>query len=336
MKPLHLLQPGMAFDVNAMRPYFNGRGESCIAINGREVIVTNAPTGLRYDEWKDIDRTVIETAKQRLVGIAALVSRGLVHSLGSVGISLSQFERMSDITGAQVSMSGITAGEKDSPQFSPWTVPIPVVFKDWSMNWRQLEASRRFGTSLDTISVMLATRVVAERSEDMLFSGESITLGDGTVYGYRTHPHRNTVTLSMQWTNASKTGAAIIADVQAMLAAARADNMRGPFTLYIPAGYEGKLDDDYNPGTSDTRTIRQRLLALEGIAEIVVADRLTAHNVLLVQLTSDVVDLAVAQDITPIQWDMQGGLQVEGKVMAVWAPRIKSDFDGRSGIVHLS
>jgi uncharacterized linocin/CFP29 family protein len=338
---MHFANPAVLFGASglvspaALRPYLNKAGKSVIAVNGQEM-ATNAVATLRYDEWKDIDRSVVQVARQRLVGIGNLISRGFVHNLGSIGNTISLWQRGSDITGAQVNMSGVARGDRDSPEFDTAAVPVPVVFKDFEINMRRLASSRLMGESLDTTMSDLASKVVAETSEDMLFAGRAIQVDGATIYGYANHPDRNTVALSVQWTNALKTGPQILADVQAMLALLRADLRFGPYTLYIPAGYEGKLDDDFNPGTSDTRTIRQRILALEGIAEIKVADRLAAHNVLCVEMSKEVADIAIAQDITTVQWQTMGQLQESYKVMAVWAPRVKSDFEGRSGIAHLS
>lgn len=323
--------------VNHNRPFLDDRGNTCIVNSKGEVQpITNATALLRYDEWKDIDRTVIEVTVDRLCGVADLIGAGLVHNLGSIGNTISLWQRQSDTTAAQVNMSGIARGEKDTVEFDSKQVPVPVVFKDFEVNIRHLEASRAFGASVDVSMATLAARVVSEKSEDMLFAGNAIQVDGSTIYGYTTHPDRNTVALAMQWTNVAKTGVNILADIQNMLAAARADSMFGPFTLYIPGAYETKLDDDYAPGTSDSRTIRQRILALSGIREIKVADRLANHNVLLVQLTRDVVDMAIAQDISTVQWQQMGGLLEDFKVMAVWVPRVKSTFEGDSGVVHLS
>ena len=323
------------FDANAMRPYIDDNGESRVLVGNKLSVKTNAPALLQYDEWKDIDRTVINVATERLVGIADLVSRGLTHTLGSIGQTISLWDKASDMTPAQASMSGVTKGEEDTPAYEYDQVPVPIIHKDFRVNLRRLEASRIFGEGIDQTAAAVAARLVAEKSEDMLFAGEAIQVDGATIYGYMTHPRRNTVTLVENWTDAGKTGLEILADVQAMLAAARADNFFGPFVLYIPGEYEKVLDDDYAPGTSDNRTIRQRIMQLNGIEEIRVADRLPNHNVILVQLTQDVVDLAIARDITTVQWQQNGGMTEHFKVMAVWVPRLKADFDGRSGIVHL-
>lgn len=322
-------------NVNQMRPYFNKSGMSVYldVANGKHYEIATNDALLRYDEWKDIDREVGEIASQRLVGIADLRTRGLVRTLGGLGSTVSMWQQASDMTEADIDMSGITSGEEDAMAFSSKQVPIPIVHKDFRINIRRLEASRKMGEGVDTLQSSIATRLVAERSEDMLFAGVPIQVDGGVIYGYTNHPERNTIDMATPWDQENNLED-IVADVLAMTQAARNDRYYGPYVLYIPGAYEGVLDKDYR--AQDTRTLRQRLMALQGISEIKVADRMPADNVVLVQMTRDVVDLAIGQDINVVQWPEFGGLQRRYKVMAAWAPRIKADYDGRSGIVHLA
>lgn len=321
--------------VNSRRIWVEDDGNSyALATNGAgqaAKIRTNATALLRYQEWVEVDNTVIEAATQRMIGIADLRSRGLVHNLGSIGATISLWETASDMTDADISMSAITRGEKDTPGYSTQQVPVPIVHKDFGIELRRLVASRNNGGGIDVTAAAIAGRVVAERSERMLFMGAPVRVDGATIYGYLNHPDRNTIDMSTGW--ATATGAEIVADVQAMLQAARDARHYGPFVLYIPGSTEGRLDEDYRD--NDTRTLRERIMALAGISDIVTADFLPADNVVLVQMTRDVVDLAIAQDITTVQWSIMGGMQEEFKVMAVWVPRIKSTYDGDSGIVHL-
>lgn len=329
---------GGKLNANAQRPFIDTDGDTKIIVVNEATgeihkVKTNATALLTYDEWKDIDTSVIEAAVDRMVGIADLRSRGLVHPLGSIGVTISLYQTMSDMTEANVSMSAVTRGEKDSPAYGNALVPVPIVHKEFGFELRRLEASRRMGEGLDLTGPRMAGRLVAERSERMLFSGANIAIDGNTIYGYLTHPNRNTVNLTENWDAVGKTGAEIVADVVAMLQAARTDKHYGPYMLYIPSAYETAIDADYRD--NDDRTIRERILAHRAIVDIQVADFLPANNVVLVQLSQDVVDLAIAQDITTVQWQLMGGMQEEFKTMAVWVPRVKSDFDGRSGIVHL-
>lgn len=337
------LDPQGRLNVLQMRPYLDDNGEAHIIVNQGNgqygSMAVNAPALLRIDEWRDIDRAVVQAGADRLTGIADLEGMGLVHNLGSIGITVSTFEQVSDMTGAQVSMDGITEGEKDTIAYDHDNIPVPIIHKDFDVNVRRLIASRMFGESVDVTAASVASRKVAEASEDMLFAGKAIRVGGGTIYGYTTHPNRNTVDMGTDWDAA--TPEEIISDVKEMLAAARADHFYGPFDLYIPGAYEGVLDNDYLVGDSEsgitvtTKTVRQRILELSGVRSIKVADRLTGDNVILVQLTRDVVDLAKAQGITTVNWQAYGGMQERFKVMAVQVPRIKSTYDGECGVVHL-
>jgi hypothetical protein len=335
-------------NVNTMRPMIDPKtGQAYFVVRGADgkPAKMRANAGLlQYDEWKDIDRTVIAAAVQRMTGIADLRAAGLEYNLGSIGQTVSLWDRQSDMTPADVSMDGITKGEKDRVAYVPQFVPVPMIHKEFHVNLRHLEASRVHGASIDTTQAEIAGRLVAEKSESILFLGDSsiqqtdAALGAGIVYGYTTHPDRNQVDMDNAWNTLSgEQNNEILVDVMAMQAASRNARHHGPWVLYIPAAYEGKLDEDYKgAASSDTRTVRQRILALEGITAIKVADFLTGNNVVLISLQKDVVDLAVAQDVTTVQWSNNGGMSEEYKVFAVWVPRLKSDFDGRSGITHLS
>ena len=337
------LDPQGRLNVLQMRPYLDDNGDARIIVNQGNgqygSIAANAPALLRIDEWRDIDRAVVQAGADRLTGIADLEGMGLVHNLGSIGITVSTYEKVSEMTPAQVSMDGITEGEKDTPAFDHDNIPVPIIHKDFDVNVRRLVASRMFGESIDVTASSIASRLVAEGCEDMLFAGKAIRVGGGTIYGYTTHPKRNTVAMGTAWTSAAPAG--IIGNVKSALASLRSDHFYGPYKVYIPGAYEGVLDEDYLVGdeeagiTVTTKTIRDRLLALSGVKEIAVADRLTGDNVVVVQLTRDVVDLAKAQGITTVNWQAYGGMQERFKVMAVQVPRIKATFDGECGVAHI-
>lgn len=317
---------------NAQRPFINVDGRTYVVHNGKAVLSANDNGLLMYDEWKDLDRRVIQIASDRLVGIGDLQARGLTHNLGGLGVTIAQWERLSDMSGADLSMSGVTRGEEDTVEYDNKQVPVPIVHKDFRLNIRRLEASRRFGEALDTTAAEIASRVVAERSEDMLFAGEAITVDGNQIYGYRNHPDINTETMANEWDQVDTAdNENIIEEVSKALQKARDAGFYGPFYVYVPGKYEYKLDEDYRD--NDQRTVRQRIMALSGVEQIRVADRLTQDEVVIVNMARETVDLAIAQDITTVQWQNQGGMVELFKVMACWVPRVKSDFDGNSGIV---
>ena len=339
-----LIGPDGLININSMRPFIDDEGQARIVTNaaGDSLVVNNGL--LQFQEWLDIDRTVIQSAEQRLVGIADLRAAGLIHNLGSIGQTITLWQTVSSMTEANINMDGVTAGEEDTIQFGTAQVPVPIIHKDWRLNMRRLVASRTFGESLDVTAAAVAGSLVAEASERMLFGGAPIRVDASTIYGYRTFPGREQVDLTADWLTASPSE--IKADVQVMLARLRANRFYGPFTLYIPGDWEGVLDEFFiMEGGDDTagysiatpgRTIRDVLLSLSGLNSIKVADMLNGTSeAVMVSLDRRTVDLAIAQDITTISWQAMGGMQERFKTMACWVPRIKSDFQGRCGVAHL-
>ena len=61
---------------------------------------------------------------------------------------------------------------------------------------------------------------------------------------------------------------------------------------------------------------------------------MTGTVVILLQLTSDVVDIVVGMQPTTLQWEDMGGMITNFKVMAIMVPRIKDTQTSQSGIVH--
>ncbi|OFY64763.1 MAG: hypothetical protein A2Y71_06225 [Bacteroidetes bacterium RBG_13_42_15] len=113
------------------------------------------------------------------------------------------------------------------------------------------------------------------------------------------------------------------------------DRFYGPWMLYIPTAYETVLDADYNAQTPGT-TIRERILKIDGIKGVKVVDRLTADNVLLVQMTSNVVRLVQGIGLQNVEWQTEGKFVTKYKVLTIQVPQIRSDQNGRTGIVHMA
>lgn len=308
-------------------------------INGKAVAVplpiTNAT--LRKDEWKNIDDAVLMAAEDRLVGTGDLLSRGLTYDIGDgLASTVLEYEDVDTLTAAEVTMDANNRTQKDRPNYELKYLPLPIIHKDFSFNIRQLMAGRNKGQPIDVTTGMLAARQVAEKLETILFTGlSSYTYGGGTIYGYLDHPNNNDVTLALNWDNSSKTGAQILTDVRNMKQASIDALHYGPWVLYVPTAYETVLDADYDSTTPGT-TIRERILKIAGIQDIKVVDKLTANNVVLVQMTSDVVRMVTGMGITTVEWNEGGGFSTNYKVMTIMVPQIRADQNGNCGVTVLS
>lgn len=334
-----------SLNVNRMRPFVGKDGRSYISVckgdpkklESYESVPIQTNATLRRDEWKQLDEAVLRAARIRLGGVDDLVSRGLTYNLGDgMATTVLEYHDVSDSFEASLTMDGINRSQGDRPVFTTNYMPLPIIHVDFEINARVLAASRKLGNPLDTTSVEQATRRVLEKRESMLFTAASTayTFGGGTIYGYLDQPSRNQVTLSANWDASAKTGAQILDDVLGMKQASINDRYFGPWMLYIPTAYERVLDEDYS--TSYAKSIRTRILETDGIEDIKVVDTLTANNVILVQMTSDVVRLVQGMGIQVIEWANEGGMVTKYKVLTIQVPQCRADANSRSGIVHLA
>lgn len=288
---------------------------------------TNAT--LPHDAWKQIDDTVIEVAKQRLNGIADLRSHGLTRKLDGLGVMYDYWQTMSQGGDAEQSMSGITPGAENAVDFEEQTIPIPITHVDFRIPVRKLMAMERFGSPLDTTMVAQATRKVIEKLEYTLFYGSTVVVGGNSLPGYMNYTHSNQENACTgTWTaNPDKA----MEDVSLLMSDLEADHHYGPYILYVHSDEWADLRQ--RSQYTDT-TYLDLVKGMAGIEDIKTSDQLLAHDILLVEMTRETVDLDIAVDVKVVEWETYGGLQSNFKVMAAIAPRVKSDYDNNCGIVY--
>lgn len=295
---------------------------------------------LRKEEWLLLDKAVITIARERLNVVSDLFANNLTFDVpNGMGTTIIQHQTQSEMIAAEVTMDGVTRGNNDHLLFNLVSTPLPITHSDFQITARHLAASRKGGIALDVSMAEEAARQVSETLEGTLLNGNNAgdILGFGSdsarLFGYTNRTDRNTVTLSENWDAAGKTGEEILADVIAMINANQAARMFGPYMLYVPQAYWVQLMEDFKANSD--KTVMQRIIELPDIIGVKPADKLTANNVLLVQMTKSNVDMAVGMQPTVVAWETQGGMVLNFKVMAIMVPRIKLDHGNRSGVCHL-
>ncbi len=286
---------------------------------------------LRRDEWAQVDAAVIAEAQYPLRAVNDVLSRGLKQTLGGIGTMVSQWYMASELDGATVNMTG-TGGGRDMTDLRQAGAPVPVIFKDFSIDARTLEASRMMGDGLDVTTAAAAARVVAETLESLLVNGGGVQLNGQALYGYRNHPHRNTDTATNYGGGDWGTIANVMNTISGMITAAQLDRHYGPFMIYAsPAQYNQAAFPVYD---NTTDTPMARALRLPQVAGFEMLPTLADGEVLLVQMTRNVVEWAEAMSLQVREWSSGDGMSASFKVMAIATPKVKSTYDNRSGIVH--
>ncbi len=329
-------------DVGALRPWIGDDGRQYCALmqNGKRVAVPmqNATTSLRKDDWKILDDIIVKVAKPRLKAVADLRSRGLTFNIpNGMAKTVLETETQSDINEASVSMDGMRENANDRPLFEITNLPLPIIHKDFNYSARNLLVSRNGGSPLDTTSAELAAVRVAEEAEKMLIGNSTVAdqfkYGSGTIYGYTDFPSRLTKTITAP-TASGWTGNTILTELLAMMAQLRAAFHFGPYVLYTGTSWEQYLGEDFK--TNSDKALRNRLLEIDGITDIRALDFLSGFELILVQMSSDVVREVIGMDIVTVQWDSHGGMQKNFKIMAILVPQLRADQNGNTGIVHAS
>jgi uncharacterized linocin/CFP29 family protein len=288
-------------------------------------------TLLHKDEWELLDRRVVAISAVVLNAIADLRALGLTTNLGGLGVLVSQYEQVSDMNDANVNMAVEDDDEEDRVNFPLIGVPVPIVSKGFRIDARSLSASRRNGSNIDTTHVDTATRKVAEKLEEIFFVGSTVVQRGQSIYGVTNHPARNIISGGATWGTATN----IYPNVLAMVAGLQGDNYYGPYRMYLnPAQYIQTWALNANTFEPIINTI-QRLPGF-GPGSVKAANFVPAGQAIMVNMTTDVVDVAIGQDIAPVEWETKGGLVTHYKVLAAMVPRVKSDAAGRSGVAHLS
>lgn len=292
---------------------------------------------LREEAATEIEETLVRVARRDLVGVADLRNFGLdTPTEDGVGTTTWEFENVGAMDDITETMSILAIGDRDQADYELHSVPVPVFPKPFQLDRRQTAAD----DDISQVNVEEATRRVIDRMENVLTNGGSVTVGGNGIPGYTTLSARDTVALSTVWTTLQSNGNLdnAVEDVLTMKGNLKDSGYGGPYVLYVPSNYDTVIDDDYKAESG--RTLRDRITDIDGIEEVKVLPALADDNVLLVQMTASVVEMPVGQEITPVTWDIMGGLATNWVVMSVasFALKIARDESDTNvaGISHLS
>lgn len=336
-------------DPHSMRPYMNERGVPVVAIpagvrkvtqNGKQVeeivfvekeVRLNAL--LRKYDWEQIDAEVLDVHRQPLIGIDDLRADGLVRPLDGIGVSISTYEQLSDMSPADVSMSVTPKkGEGDRVTFEPVSIPVPVISKPFTLDLRTLSASQRNGhEGLDATQTRVATIKVRETLEDMLFNGSTINVDGAAIYGYVNVPQRDTDTAANYGGGDFGTDGNGHKTLAGMIEAMADKGFNGPWRAYVANTQYAQLLNLTGANLSETQlsVIQRTIPELKSVRR---APRLADGITTLVQMSRDVVDLAIGLDITPVSWQEYGGMVNDFRIMCAMVPRVKYDANGNAGV----
>jgi uncharacterized linocin/CFP29 family protein len=121
---------------------------------------------LTAEQWTTLDSAVVETARSQLVG------RRFIPLAGPFGAGLQALpdDRLAGGEG-HVDLLGQSDGAVQIERRR--VVPLPLIYKDFWLFWRDLEAADQFHLPIDTSKASAATVVCAHAEDSLIFNGDA-------------------------------------------------------------------------------------------------------------------------------------------------------------------
>lgn len=290
--------------------------------------------------WKNsqemIDDAVIRVGREGLVIAADRIDMFPVALPNWLGVLELTSHKVGEARMAQRGMIPGAKGDGGLSPKTPFTIPIYVTWDTFEFNARELAAAERVGRPLDTDEVEQAFRNINMAIEDATINGLDVTVAGRSVPGLLDTTNTQAYVGAEAWDAAGKTGAEILGDVLAMRSVLVTDKYYGPYTLYVGTSYGATLQRPFEATGNTGLTIQAYLESVQfgGRAlRVKVADLLPTNRTILIQDTSNTVDMIIGQQPVAINPKPELEFHTKWLVFAVVVARVKSDYNSNYGLV---
>lgn len=288
--------------------------------------------GLPVEFWRQVDRDIALVPRTILSvfnDLASSVSRAV-----PVGVVDHAFAVAGDSGAAHISLDGQWSGELDQAAFQNFSTAVPIFQDMFRLGWRDMEAARANGWSLDMASRDNSLNAVAIALEDAALVGSAKIVRNGvTMTGLTNHPSR--LTRATSGTLNGATGAAWMTEMVATIKLLHAQNYRQPVTVYL------NWDDWFYASNTDfstaypNKTILQRVQEIAGVAKFVPASRIAANTILAVVKERNVVQVLNAMPMAVVPLFRANDMDpYDFKTVAIAGIQLRPDANGKLGVAH--
>lgn len=292
-----------------------------------------ANASLPEASWEAVDDTVYPTMESTLRLVNDLRGLGLVQNV-DIQAKVDTWHMRDTQGSASVDMDPETTTSETTVGYDMDGTPVPIIHDDFSLGFRDRPADDSVDPETDGADA--ATRNVSEAIEDFFVGGTNIKVVSSgspfTSYGMTDHPATATGTTTADWT-ADNT--VIRSDFRSARSVLKNDRKFRPgdagYLTYLGTEYYDELDDADPEGSGDT-TVRDRVENLANIEAVRELDALPGKSMLMFRPTQDVIEVGIASDIQPVQWE--DPFRDYWKILGSMYPRIKQTMDNENGILY--
>ena len=235
---------------------------------------------LAPDEWAALDQTVVRTAQ------SVLVARRFINLVGPFGPGIEALPN--DFLGGGgrgvVDLLGNEEGESLRIERRRF-LALPLLYKDFWVHWRDLEASRQLGVPLDVGKAAAAAAATAQAEDRLVFDGEPAL----DLPGLRTIEGRQSLPMS-DWGSMGRAFGDVVEGVRVLTQA----GFTGPYALAVSPRLYADLNRIFDDsGVLELEQVEK--LARRGVYPTAV---LPEPSALLVDSGAQNLDLAVGLDLS--------------------------------------
>lgn len=231
-------------------------------------------------EWAAIDQAVVRTAQSVLVG------RRFINLVGPFGPGIEALPNdvLTGGGGGRVDLLGNAEDEQLSIG-SRRFLPLPLLYKDFWIHWRDLESSRVLGVPLDTGKAAAASAATAQTEDRLIFDGEP----DLGLPGLRTVAGRQELPMA-NWNTMGAAFSDVVEGVRVLTEA----GFTGPYALAVSPRLYADLNRIFDAtGVLELEQVEK--LARRGVYATAV---LPEPGALLVDSGAQNMDIAVGLDLS--------------------------------------
>jgi len=235
---------------------------------------------LTADQWTTLDRVVVGTARSMLVG------RRVISVVGPFGAGVEALpsDTLSGMGMGRIDLLGNEEGDAIGLEARRY-LPVPLLYKDFWLHWRDLEASDQLGLPFDTSRAAAAAEAVAQAEDALVLDGNP-ALG---LAGLRNAEGHQSIPLG-DWGEEGQGFAAVVNAVRHMTDR----GFPGPYALIVSTGLYAQLNRIFgNTGVLEIEQVEK--LARRGVYATSVLPEPAA---LLLDSGAQNMDLAISVDLT--------------------------------------
>lgn len=239
----------------------------------------HAENPLREEEWARLNETVIQVARRSLVG------RKFLDLYGPLGAGV-QTVPHDEYSGVSPGAVDIVGEQETAPVFTDARrfKTIPIIYKDFLLHWRDIEAARSNNMPLDVSAAAGAAAFCAQMEDELIFYGDAKLGHEGLMNA----TGRLNVDLG-DWTQPGQ-GYLSIVEASRKL---NEHGHYGPYAVVLSPRLYSLLHRIFEKtGVLEIETIRQ--LASDGVYQ---SNRLRGDSGVVISTGRENMDLAVSMDM---------------------------------------